>query len=277
MTPEKKATLIMGSVIQCLRKGQAADSCMVSVIMPVYQSIDYLEEALSSVRNQNLSSFEIICIDDGSTDGSTEMLLDFSEKDERISVYRQPHLGLGDARNVGIEVAVGKYLYFMDSDDILLPSALEKMTATAEERGLDLLCFEADRFYESNCTEKELEFQPIYKRSHYYPDCTDGETLFCEFCENREYYVPLWLMLCKRSLIVRDNLHFYSGIVHGDNVFSYSVMIRAKKAGYLKETLYNRRIRPGSIMTSGNWLRSSYSYSILSNLLWMIIWSIKVR
>ena len=254
--------------VNCLKRGKTPDSCILTVIMPVYQCVDYLEEALDSLLDQNIADFELICIDDGSTDGSTEVLLDYAEKDERLSVYQQPHHGVGDARNVGIKMAVGKYLYFIDSDDILMPFALEKMITTAEKMDLDMLCFEADHFYENTCTEKELKFQPIYRRQHTYPECTEGENLFVQFCENREYYVPLWMMLCKRSLVVQNKLLFYSGVVHGDNVFFYNVIIRAKKAGYLKEALYNRRIRPGSIMTSGDFLRSSYSYAINCNLLW---------
>ena len=94
--------------VNCLKRGKTPDSCILTVIMPVYQCVDYLEEALDSLLDQNIADFELICIDDGSTDGSTEVLLDYAEKDERLSVYQQPHHGVGDARNVGIKMAVGK-------------------------------------------------------------------------------------------------------------------------------------------------------------------------
>lgn len=260
------STITSGAV--CLRRGKIFKNCLISIIIPVYQCVDYLEETLDSVIKQNLVNIEIICVDDGSSDGSKEKLLDISQKDERISVYSQVHLGVSEARNTGIERATGKYLYFMDSDDILAPRALEKMVALADEYELEVLCFDAKRFYDITCTEKELQFQPNYNRKYKYSLCTQGEDLFSAFCKNNEYYVPVWMMLLKRSIVVDNSIRFYKGIIHEDNLFSYQIMIRAKKAGHLGEVLYLRRIRANSIRTSGDWLTSSYGYAVSSNLLW---------
>ena len=270
MEKEKHNSLASSSAsgTECLCIGRISENCVISIIIPVYQCVDYLEETLVSVRNQNLANIEIICVDDGSTDGSKEKLMEIAKKDARISVYSQTHLGPSDARNAGIERATGKYLYFMDSDDILMPCALEKMISLAEEQDLEVLCFDAERFYDDSCTETELQFRPNYHRRGKYPICTCGEALFSEFCENNEYYVPVWLMLLKRSLIMDHSIRFYSGIIHEDNVFSYQVMIRATRAGYLGEVLYRRRIRANSIRTSGDWLASSYGFAVGSNILW---------
>ena len=244
------------------------DQIKLSIVVAVYNLEKYLPRCLDALVSQTLKDIEIICVDDGSTDGSLEKLLELAEKDNRISVYRQAHLGLSSARNVGIEQAVGRYLYFMDSDDIIKPCALEKMVASTEKYNLDVLCFDAEHFYDRACTEKELQFQPVYQRKHEYPTCTDGEALFSEFCKNSEYYVPVWMMLCRREMILQNQLRFFSGIIHEDNVFSYQIMIRAKRAGYLNEVLYRRRIRPNSIRTSNDWLTSSFCYSVGGNLIW---------
>ena len=254
--------------VQCLRQGKTPEQCMVSVIMPVYQCVDYLDETLASVLSQSLKDMEIICVDDGSSDGSREKLLDIAGTDERMSVYQQSHLGAGAARNAGIERAAGKYLYFMDSDDLLVPGAMEKTVARAEEYSLDLLVFDADRFYDGSCTEKELQFQPEYRRKHAYPVCTTGEELFAGFCSNNEYSVPVWMYLCLRSMIMQNHIRFPGKILHDDNVFTYRVMICAQRAGYLGEVLFRRRIRANSIMTSRDWLKSANSYAVAGNLIW---------
>ena len=91
----------------------------VSVIIPVYNTEKYLEECLKSVINQTLKVIEIICIDDGSTDNSPDILKEYSEKDGRIRIYSQTNKGQGAARNRGIDLAKGEYVYFIDSDDFM--------------------------------------------------------------------------------------------------------------------------------------------------------------
>ncbi len=254
--------------VRCLRQGKTPEQCMVSVIMPVYQCVDYLDETLASVLSQSLKDMEIICVDDGSADGSREKLLDIAGTDERMSVYQQSHLGAGAARNAGIERAAGKYLYFMDSDDLLVPGAMEKTVARAEEYSLDLLCFDADHFYDGSCTEKEFQYQPAYRRKHPYPVCTAGEQLFAAFCDHGEYNVSVWQYLYRRTLIMQNQIRFFSGIILEDNPFTYQVMIRAPRAGYLGEALYKRRIRPNSIMTTEQWRRRANGYAVAGNLIW---------
>lgn len=244
----------------CLRKASATEECKVSVIIPVYQSEQFLSETLDSVLGQSFRDFELICINDGSTDRSLDILLEYAEKDRRITVYTQSNSGQGNARNVGIRSAKGKYLYFIDSDDLLKAGALEEIVNAADTYQLDLLCFDADWFYDKGCTEKEHRFQPNYHRSYDYPPVTTGADLFVSFCENGEYRVSVCLMLFKRSSVINSNLLFQNGVIHEDESFSYQAIIFAERAGYLKRSLYNRRIRRGSTMTSGDCFRSAYGY-----------------
>ena len=99
----------------------------VTVIIAVYNMEKYLSECLESVLRQTLKELEIICIDDGSTDKSLELLLSYAQKDERLSVYRQKNCGLSVTRNRGLKRASGEYVYFIDSDDILDEEALEHL------------------------------------------------------------------------------------------------------------------------------------------------------
>lgn len=97
----------------------------VSVIIPVYNTCNYVQEALESICRQTLTDLEIIVIDDGSTDGSREVIDKIAATDSRIQVYGQTNQGLSVTRNEGLKYAVGEYIYFMDSDDLLEPDALE--------------------------------------------------------------------------------------------------------------------------------------------------------
>lgn len=236
---------------------------LVSVIMPVFQSEKYLAESLASVLEQSFQKFELICIDDGSTDRSLQILSDTAKSDPRIRVFRQEHAGVSTARNNGIRNARGKYIYFMDSDDLLNPEALEVLYKEAESRDTDALFFDAEAFYDENCTEAETWFRPRYGRSFQYPAVIGGEDLFVQFIQNREFVVTVWMAFYKRSLIVDKNLQFYPGIIHSDNLFYYQAIISAEKAGYLNKKLYSRRIRPNSIMTAPVGFLSPYSYFVV--------------
>ena len=111
----------------------------VSVIIPVYNVEQYLRQCLDSVINQTLKEIEIICVDDGSTDSSLEILKEYAEKDKRITVMKQENLHAGVARNAGLAVAKGEYLSFLDSDDFFELNMLEEMSKKADEDGSDVV------------------------------------------------------------------------------------------------------------------------------------------
>ena len=94
----------------------------VSVIIAVYNVENFLEECLNSVINQTFDDIEIICVNDGSTDSSAEILDRFAQKDSRIKIITQPNGGLSKARNAGLKIASGKFVYFLDSDDYIEPT-----------------------------------------------------------------------------------------------------------------------------------------------------------
>ena len=121
--------------------------CKVSVIVPVYNVEPYLEECLRSLLGQTLTDIEIICVNDGSTDNSGKILEKYRQNDDRIIIAWQKNSGLSAARNRGLDIAKGKYIYFCDSDDYLQTNALEYSYKLAEERGLEVLRFGTCEFY----------------------------------------------------------------------------------------------------------------------------------
>ena len=125
----------------------------VSVVIPVYNTADYLRETLNSICDQTLKELEIILLNDGSTDDSMSIIEDFAARDSRIQYHVQPNQGLSVARNQAIRYSTGKYIYFMDSDDILDWTALQKCYLTCEEDNLDFVFFDAEPITSSGKNE----------------------------------------------------------------------------------------------------------------------------
>lgn len=115
------------------------ENIKISVIIPVYNEEDYLEECLDSVLAQTLKEIEVICVDDGSTDNSARILVEYAKKDPRIIVLKQNNQYAGTARNLGMRNASGKYFSFLDADDIFSPFLLEKMYLAAEMYSSDVV------------------------------------------------------------------------------------------------------------------------------------------
>ena len=118
----------------------------VSVIIPVYNAAEYLEESIGSVLNQTLEDIELICVNDGSKDNSLEMLNDFAKKDHRVKVIDKPNGGCGSARNKALDNATGEFIYFFDPDDYILENCFEELYNNAINNDTDLVMFKIARF-----------------------------------------------------------------------------------------------------------------------------------
>ena len=121
-------------------------SSKVSIIIPVYNSQAFLDESLSSIRNQTFKEIQIICVDNGSTDGSSAVLEKHAKEDKRIELIKTPRSNAGAARNIGLQHATGEYLFFFDSDDICESDLLELSIKKIETEKSDVLVFSADQF-----------------------------------------------------------------------------------------------------------------------------------
>lgn len=224
----------------------------VSVIIPIFNTGRYLSECLDSTLKQTIPNIEIICIDDGSTDGSPAILAEFAAKHSDIlKVIRQRNMGVAAARNAGLDIAHGKYVCFLDSDDWIEPNMLENLCRRMDDADLELLYFEAEAFCESDVTSEELKSRKnAYRRSHHYAKIAAGPELFCEMYNNGEFYVMCTIVLYRRSWLVEHKIRFFEGMVHEDDLFSMICVINAQRCSVLNEAYYHRRYRKGSIMVS---------------------------
>lgn len=236
----------------------ADEKPLVSVVIPVYNTEKYLQQAIDSIRNQTLQQLEIILVNDGSTDGSPEILRRNAAQDKRIRLFDQNNRGPSLTRNAGLNHATGKYIYLMDSDDLLESDALELCYRKCEADRLDFVFFDAENF-----CERSLKSVPSlqYRHTHELPDRT---------CEGREVF-DLQLMkgiftpspclsFIRRSFLEAHNLRFYPHILHEDQHFTAMLYLRAERVGLIRRTFFHRRLRPDSIMTACFTWRNTSSY-----------------
>lgn len=227
----------------------------VSVIIPIYNVEKYLAECLESALSQDLQNVEFICVNDGSTDKSLEILNTYAEKDNRIAVINQENQGLSCARNTGINHARGEYIFFLDSDDCLVKGALEKLYIEARNMELEILTFDAECFYETEELKRREFKDNYYRKKKEYPGVWEGEELFCEFMENDDFCDGACVLFIKRIWMEKEEIRFMPGILHEDCLFSFECYTKVQRIAYKKQKYLRYRIREASIMTS----KPSYS------------------
>lgn len=225
---------------------------MISVIIPVYNVEDYLHVCLNSILKQSYEDFEIICVDDASTDSSLEILEYFTKKDSRIKVLKNDsNKGPGFSRNRGLDVAEGKYISFLDGDDWFSPDAFEILIKKAEQDNLDLLLFKNIVYYEEprefGMEEYyDMEFMNEFENKIFNHWDLDKTKLFV--MSNAP-----WNKFYLKSFLDENNIRFPNeNLIHEDNPFFYKVITSAKRVSLIDKYLHNRRRRPNSIMTLNN-------------------------
>ena len=218
---------------------------MISVIIPVYNVEKYLRECLDSVTGQTYQDLEIILVDDGSKDESGTICDEYAAKDSRITVIHKENGGQSDARNCGLDNAHGEYIYFMDSDDWILPDTLAQLMERAVQENADVVFFEAETIYEDF---NDQDYREELKRQHHYQTCSGARAL-CEQYRNSEFLVCLCLHLIKRDLIEKDRMRFVKMPICEDELFTPLVYLRAERITELKKAFYMRRLRAGSVMS----------------------------
>lgn len=235
----------------------------VSVIVPVYNSSPYLGDALGSVLAQTLRDIEVVCVDDGSTDGSEAILAEYAAKDKRLKIVTQKNRGQGAARNRGLASAHGEYVYFMDADDELAAGdALERLVAVADAERLDVLFFDAE-----TRVDDDLNVSPSvvraedYIRHRDYSSVRTGRELFAQFLSNNEYTVSPCLVLLRRSFMEENEIRFPDErIFYEDNIFMTRVLLAAKRTSHRPWRFYMRKVHANSTVTSKPTMRHLRGY-----------------
>lgn len=233
----------------------------ISVIVPVYNTENYLRECLDSILNQTFEDIEIICINDGSTDSSLDILKEYEKSDKRISVVCQPNSGLSITRNNGIKLAKGEYIYFIDSDDYLELTALEELYGISKENNLDILIFKLINFDDGTTNKYTSEYYEMESLKYLngkvfnYADVGENALNFAVSAPGKFY---------KRELI--QDMEFPQNLIFEDNLFFAKAMLKANRVSFYDNHLYNRRIRNDSITTT-NTIKFADSIIIINKII----------
>lgn len=228
------------------------------MIIPVYNCEEYVREALDSVLCQTLQDIEILCIDDGSTDKTPEILRNYQKRNEKIQVFTQKNSGQSAARNRGIEEAAGEYIYFLDSDDKIIPKTLELLYTSAKAKSLDVVYCNGQTFFESQDLEKKFaNFKEYYIRKGPYDRVLNGPELFCRMEKENDIKTQPCLQMIAKAHLQKYGIRFPEGIIHEDNYFTFAALIHAQRAMCLDNILFYRRIRRDSVMTKRRTVRNA--------------------
>lgn len=208
----------------------------VSVMIPVYNTSKYLKKCLDSVINQSLREIEIICVNDGSTDNSLEILKEFSKKDKRIIIIDKKNGGLTSARNAALEIANGEYCLNIDSDDWIEQGYLEAMYEKAKKEDLDILISD---FYDDFTNEKRIIKKVDLNLKD--KEVITGKEYVQQFftCNFLGY---TWNKLIKRELYIKNNIKYNENIFMLEDVEVIGKLgYFAKRIGKLNRTYYHYR------------------------------------
>ena len=234
----------------------------ISVIVPVYNCEDYLEESLGSILNQTFGDIEIICIDDGSRDDSLRILRKMASSDSRIEVFSQENQGAGAVRNYGMRKALGDYLYFFDADDFLESDALEKAYENAKRNDSDIVFFKFDqykdnRFFIHSGPNLEMQFVGA-----------DFDNFTFDWHDYRvgPFTGPFapWLKLYKKEFLdAHECFKFPNDLNHNDVPFHVMTFLKASKISFVPEHLYRYRIDNAGSITNNRLKKYDHIFRII--------------
>ncbi len=225
----------------------------ISIIIPIYNVEKYLNDCLDSVFRQSYQDFEVIAINDGSTDNSLKIIESYKEEhSERLTIIDQENKGISASRNAGINASKGEFIYFLDSDDFIPPNMLEKCIQYFSNHDVDSIFFNAIAFTDGINQEYAKNFD--YTRK--VPERVyENLELFSLFMRGKYIVHPCCFMLKKEKF---KELRFPDGVIHEDNYYTTKILMSESTTSYVtQDVLYHRRVRPNSIVTQAK-TRSHY-------------------
>ena len=234
----------------------------ISVIVPVYNCEDYLEESLGSILNQTFEDIEIICIDDGSSDDSLKILNSIASSDSRIQVFVQENQGAGAARNYGMKKASGDYVYFFDADDFLENDALEKAYENAKRNDSDIVFFKFDQYKDNRFLTHSGPYMELQFKG------ADFDNFTFDWHDYRvgPFTGPFapWLKLYKKEFLdAHACFKFPNDLNHNDVPFHVMTFLKASRISFIPEHLYRYRIDNAGSITNNRLKKYDHIFRII--------------
>ncbi len=231
---------------------------LLSIIVPLYNCEKHISQCLKSVIEQNFQNWEIVIVDDGSTDKGPAICQQFVNHNPRIKIIHQENQGLGPTRNVGINESSGEYLIFLDSDDFLNHDSLENLAAVIKDNNApDMIFCRASSFYEKNNTKKDFfgKYAPdrIFEKSPI-------EILLYLFEPPIESFWSAWNHVYKRKIVIDNNLRFPNHL--GEDLdWTPKVILKSESFAFLQKPYYNYRVSENST-SSNSFNHEFYVYKV---------------
>jgi glycosyltransferase involved in cell wall biosynthesis len=225
-----------------------------SIIIPVYNVENYLEQCLDSIINQSFTDFEVILVNDGSTDESLKICESFTSIHQQIKLINQENKGLSGARNSGFNMASGKYIWFVDSDDYIKDNSLEILFNQLSNSYLDVLGFSNYHFIEETQMLRENNINSESSILNNL-ELLDKKLLF---------EIAPWIYVYKYSFLKENDIHFREDIkIHEDEFYLIEVLSKLNSIKFIEDKIYVYRIRANSLMRSNRKLEKLYVFSQL--------------
>lgn len=216
----------------------------VSIIVPIYNVEEYLGKCIESCLCQTFTDYELILVNDGSTDNGLSICREYEKKDSRIKVLDKPNGGLSDARNAGMKIAMSPYIYFLDSDDFIEPTLIEKCVNKLDETSADMVIFDVYQYFMKTNTKE------IIKNGY-------GDSRCVNVGNNPEVLTKVlnaaWNKMYKLSLFKDNHIEYPVGYYYEDLGTTYKLMLKANQICFINEPLYDYLAdRPGNITQQFN-------------------------
>ena len=218
---------------------------MVSIVVPIYNAENYLRRCVDSILNQEYTDFELLLVNDGSTDASGDICEEYGDRDPRVIVIQKENTGVSDSRNRALDRARGKYLQFLDSDDWITPDATRLFVRAAEEYGCDMVISDFYRVVgERLSTKGDIEEEGVLTREEFAAHMMENPADF--------YYGVLWNKLYRRDIVEEHNLRMDTDINWCEDFMFNLEYIRYAKVFYaLHAPIYYYVKRKGSLASQG--------------------------
>lgn len=226
----------------------------ISVVIPVYNVENYLKKCLDSVVNQKFYDFEVVIVNDGSTDNSYKIINEYEEKYNNLKVINTPNKGLSAARNTGLDNSSGKYIVFVDSDDYISEDYLKDLYNCIVKDDSDIAICSFERVTEENNLRENinLDSNKVYSNLEILKEILRGK-LQCY----------AWNKMYKKSLFLNNNLRYPPGMLYEDIAIFVELVISSKSMVFINKPLYKYRIREGSITNvRGKKAAEHFNYAI---------------
>lgn len=200
-------------------------NCLISIIVPVYNSETFISECIESIMKQTYSEFELLLINDGSQDNSGSICKEYSKCDSRIRYYEKPNEGVSATRNLGLKYAIGQYVTFVDSDDIIEPNYLQSLIC---QKDFDLVV--------SGFISKQNK---QYLKEVKFPNLTIYLNNFNRIFDRILTYGTPWAKLFKMEIIKKYNIHFNTKLsLHEDHLFYFEYIKRIQSIAIIEDVQY---------------------------------------